>query len=328
MAFFNRVLNRFKRRKTKNNKQKRANTKPSNNRPAPMPKRMPNRMPNQSSNLAKLARPSTPPPPAPRAAPYTPPRKPGRPTQDYIAELQKLDKSSAHAVGRLTLQLAKVKARPDLASYVRRAQLNVQRAKQISKEVKLQLANAQKGVWAERVMSYRGPGKWSYVPGAKELTQRITSRAAQRNTLLGQPTLNRYHEKHGNQMAKAQAALNKLSAGNNMITENEARLLQGQLARVTQKKSRQGGQGVFNWEKKLLAHAPLIKQVANMYAKPLNNSNLYSSNNNNGSKQRNRNTLTRMFAMINAANTKLWQGKSLTANEIKVLQFRNSLLGK
>lgn len=187
------------------------------------------------------------------------------PTQNYITELKKLDKSAAHAVGRFKLQLRRIKAQPELAAHVKRAELNVQRAQQVSAEVKKQLANAQQGRWIERAVAFQGPGKWSYVPGAMEMTRRLTASAAKRNKLLGTPTLNKYHVRRANTTARAQAALNKLAAGNNMPNKNETRLLQNQLARVQKKQRSQGRQGVFNWEKKLLSYAPLVKQMANFH---------------------------------------------------------------
>jgi hypothetical protein len=243
------------------------------------------------------------------------------PTQNYIRELEKLDKSTTHAVGRFRLQLARLKARPNLASHashVRRAHINVQRAKLVSEEVKKQLADAKAGRWVERAIAYTGPGSWSYVPGVNTFTKRLTARFAARNALLGSPTLNAYHAKHAARMTGAQAALNKLAAGK-LVLENEARLLKGQLARVQHKKQRQGL--LFDWEKKLLANQGLVKQVASNYAKPLNNYN-------NGMSQANRNMLTRFFGMIDAANTKLWRGQALTPDEIAALQFRNQLMGR
>lgn len=240
------------------------------------------------------------------------------PTQNYIRELEKLDKSTAHAVGRFRLQLARLEARPDLASHMSRVFQNVKRAQQIRREVKKQLANAKKGRWVERAMAYKGPGSWTFVPGVNGVTKRLTARFAARNALLGSPTLNAYHTKHAAHMTGAQAALDKLATGK-LVLENEAKLLNSQLARVQHKKQRQGL--LFDWEKELLAHQKLVKDVANMHAKPLNNYN-------NGMSQANRNMLTRLFGMINAANTKLWKGEALTPDEIAALQFRNQLMGR
>lgn len=261
------------------------------------------------------------------AAPLTknPKVRTAAPTRNHIEKLKQLEKAAAHAVQRVTLQLAKVKASRGMArhrEHINYTQHNVQRAKQIRAEIKAQLANAQKGRWVERAVEFQAPGKWTYAPKVKSLMWRMTGRFAIRNQLMGAPTLNRYHVRRASKTGTAQAALNKLAAGN-VINENQTKLLQGQLTRVQQKQSRQGRQGIFNWEKKLLANAPLVRQMATMYAQPANNM-FY----NNGMTQANRNMLTHLFGMINTANTKLWQGKALTPNETAALQFRNRLMGR
>lgn len=200
-------------------------------------------------------------------APRTPPQSPAV-TQNYVAELRKLAESTKHAEGRLRLQLKRLAARPNLAQHLERTRRNLTRAKQITAAVDAQYGKARKGQWSANAISYKGPGRWSYVPGVDQLSKRISGRVAARNTLLGGPTLNSYHVKHGAQMSRAQAALNALTTGSRLVNANEARLLRGQLKRVMHKKSKQGL--LFDWEKKLLANKALVQSTATLYAANVN----------------------------------------------------------
>lgn len=286
----------------------------------------------QRFNLLKAYNNATPPPSAPKTKkmvtigdlfatapgtpnqpprPYAPPRLSKAPTQNYIAELQKLARSVKHAEGRAKLQVSRIKERPDLAGSLRRAQLNVTRARQITEAVDRQLANALAGRWVEHAISYSGPGRWTFVPGLDALTSRVTGRVAQRNQKLGgRPTLNWYDVKHANQLNRAKAALNALLSGSRAVGQNEVRLLQGQLKRVIDKNRRQGL--LFDWERNLLKNKNLIER-------------LNRDRRRNAIPNINNDTVRAIEADLDRVKTKLLSGLPLTKDEQLVLFLEKNI---